>query len=117
MLRKSQAVSNDTTFTVTVNGNAPAYCIIRITNDSSNISSLTVDNFTSDEVFSYTGSLVTSNTLVVDTDKHTVENNAVDGLADFTGDLGMMLMPGDNAMKIVGVVSGTIKVDWYDRWF
>ena len=117
MLRKAQALSGTTSFTVSVNGNASSRPIIRITNDTTTISSIIFENLTTDQVFSYAGDLVTGNTLVIDTDKLTVLNNSVSDIGNFTGDFSTILVPGDNAIKVQGVVSGTAKIDWYDRWF
>lgn len=116
-LRKSQALSGDTSFTVTTNGSAPSIPKITITNSSSNITSLTWQNLTTGESFSYTGSLATGQDLVVCSNKFTVENNGITDISNFSGDLNLQLYPGDNKILVTGLASGTCKVDWFDRWY
>ena len=117
-LRSKQTISaTPTTFSLTVNGNAFSRPVILVTNSSSNITSLTVENLTSGQVWSFVGTIVINQSLEVDSDLFTVENNGTDDMANFTGDLDMILLPGVNRIKITGLVSGTIKVDWFDRWF
>lgn len=117
MLRKKQTLSGDTTFTVTTNGSAQSVPKITITNSSSNVTSLTFQNLTTGESFSYTGSLATDESLVVCSNKFTVENNGITDISSFGGDLDLRLYPGDNKILVTGIVSGTCKVDWFDRWY
>lgn len=116
--RSKQTLSaSPTSFTVTNNGNAFSRPYFTITNSTSNISSLVVENLTSGQSFAFTGTIVTAQSLEVDCDLFVVENNNVDAVSSFTGDLDMILLPGDNLIKITGLISGTAKVDWFDRWF
>lgn len=117
--RKAQTISSDpTTFTVTVNGNVFSRPIITITNNSSNITSLVFENLTTGRSFSYSGTLQTSQNLVIDTDSVMVENNGIGDIANITGVIAdNILYPGGNEIKITGLVSGEIKVDWRDRWY
>jgi len=116
--RHSETISSSpTTFTVSTNaGNAPATPIITITNNSSNISSLTLENCTTGQVFSYVGTIATGEALVVDTDLLTVENNGVEDVANFTGDFDMVLFPESTEILVTGLASGTITLDWFNRW-
>lgn len=115
--RKKQTISGTpTTFTVSVLGNAFSRPFFTITNSSSNITSLTIENLTSGQTFSFSGTIVTNQNLEVDCDLFVVENNDVDAVSSFTGDLDTILLPGDNEIKVTGLVSGTVKVDWFDRY-
>lgn len=115
--RVKQTITGTTTFTVTVAGNAFSRPVISITNNTSNISSLTIENLTNGNTISYVGSLVTGNALVIDCDAYTVQNNAVDDIANFTGDLDTILLPGGNELKVTGLASGIARIDWVDRWY
>jgi len=117
--RHSETISaSPTTFTIsTVNGTARAKPIITVTNNGSNISSLKIENRTSNQVWSYSGSIVTGQDLVIDTDLLTVENNGVDDISNFLGDTDMVLMPEDNEIYVLGLVAGVVKFDWFDRWY
>lgn len=117
--RHSETISSSpTTFTIsTVNGTTFSRPIITVTNNGSNISSLQVENLTSNQVWSYSGSLVTGQDLVIDTDLLTVENNGTGDMANFLGDSDMVLLPEDNEIKITGLVAGVIKFDFYNRFF
>ena len=116
--RSKQTISSSpTTFTVSVVGNAITFPFISVLNSGSNISSLTIQNLTTGQTFAYTGSIVTAESLEVDCDLLVIENNNVEDMANHTGDLDMFLMPGDNQIKITGLAAGTVKVDWFDRWF
>ena len=115
--RTTQALSGTTSFTVTNAGSAISYPKITVTNDSSNISSLTIENLTTGQKFNYSGSIVTADALVIDTEKLTVENDGVSDLANVTNEVGIYLVPGANTFKVTGVVLGDIDVDWFNRWY
>lgn len=115
--RTNAALSGTTSFTVTNGGTSVSYPIIKVTNDTTTISSLIIDNLTTGQVFNYSGSLVTATSLVIDTDELTVENNGTGDVANVTNEIGIYLVPGDNELKVTGVVLGEIDVDWFDRWY
>lgn len=115
--RKNQALSGTTSFTVTNNGSAPSYPIITVTNSSSNITSVIIENLTTGQKISYSGTLATATDLVINTEELTVENNGSGDLGNVTNEIGIILWPGDNEFKVTGVVSGDIDVDWYDKWY
>jgi phage-related protein len=118
MLRSSNAISGTPdTFEVTVNGNAFTRPIIKITNDGSNVSTLTFENLTTNQSFSYTGSFATNDVLVFDTNDLTVELNAVDDISNFVANFELILVPGVNKIKVSGLNAATVKVDWRDRWY
>lgn len=118
-LRSKQTISaTPTTFTVTVNGNAISLPKITITNSSSNISSFTIQNLTTGQALSYTGTLITGDDLILDSDNSSVTNDGTDDVANATGDISTLyLLPGANEIKVTGLVSGTVKVDFFDRWY
>lgn len=117
-LRKAQSISSSpTSFTVTVNGNAYTKPQIKITAGAGSITTLTIQNLTTGQLFSYTGTITAGNSLIVDTDQQTVLNNGIDDLTSFTGDLDLILLPGDNAFKFTGTTGGAVRVDWFDRWY
>ena len=117
--RHSESISSSPdTFTIsTIGGNTFSRPIITVTNDGSNISSLQLENRTTGQLWAYSGTIVTGQSLVIDTDLLTVENNDVDDIANFSGDFDMYLLPEDNEIYVLGLVSGTVIFDWYDRWF
>lgn len=115
--RVSQAVSSTTSFTVTTLGTAITYPIIKLTNASSSITSLTIENLTTGQKVSYSGTLVTSKILEIDTENLTVENDGVGDLGNVTNEIGLYLLPGANAMRVTGMVTGTCVIDWTDRWY
>jgi len=115
--RVNQALSGTTSFTVTNSGSAITRPKISVTNSSSNISSLTIENLTTGQKFNYSGSLATSDVLVIDTDTLTVENDGVGDLGNVTNEIGIILVPGANEFKVTGVVSGSINVDFFSRWY
>lgn len=115
--RVNQALSGTTTFTVTTQGSAVTRPIITVTNDSSNITSLIIENLTSGQKVSYSGTLVTSKALVVDAENLTVENDGTGDLGNVTNEIGLLLLPGANEIKVTGIASGTIDVDFYNRWY
>jgi len=118
MLRSKTTISaNPTTISVTVNGNALTRPIFRITNNSSNITSLQIDNLTTNQSLTYTGSLATSSTLVVDTNDLSIKKDGVSDISNLTGEFDIIMVPGINEIKITGLVSGIAKIDWFDRWY
>jgi phage-related protein len=115
--RVNQALSGATTFTVTNGGSAISRPLITVTNDSSNISSVIIENLTTGQKVSYSGTLATSESLVIDCDKLTVENNGVGDLGNVTNEIGIVLVPGANEFSVTGVASGSINVDFFNRWY
>lgn len=115
--RVNQALAGTTTFTVTNGGSAISRPIITVTNDSSNITSVIVENLTTGQKVSYAGTLLTGDDLVIDTDNLTVKNDGTDDLGNVTNEIGIVLWPGANEIKVTGVVSGDIDFDWFDRWY
>lgn len=118
LLRSSNAIAaSPTSFEVTVNGNAFTRPKFTITNSGSNVTSIIVANLTTNQSFSYTGSVATAGVLEVDCEEIDVEIDDVDDMANASGDLEMILVPGVNKIKVTGLVSATCKVDWRDKWY
>jgi len=115
--RVNQALSGTTTFTVANGGTAITRPKIAVTNSSSNITSVVIENLTTGQKFSYTGTIITGTDLVLCSDELTVENNGTSDLTNVTNEIGIFLTPGDNEFKITGVVSGDIDVDFFQRWY
>lgn len=115
--RVNQALSGTTTFTVTNSGSAVSRPKITVTNSSSNISSLTIENLTTGQKFNYSGTLVTSKSLVLNSDDLTVKNDGTDDLGSVTNEIGIVLVPGANEIKVTGVASGDIDFDFFQRWY
>ena len=108
------------TFTVTPVGNAFTRPVIRITAGGANITVVTVKNLTSDQSWSYTGTLTAGNILVFDGEELTLDNNGVNALSGFSGEPQMFLVPGANLFSVTftgGSTDSVIRVDYYDRWF
>lgn len=113
--RGQQAISSSpTTFTVTSAGNVFTKPVLLFVAGGSDITSCTLENLTTGQTFSFTGTVTAGNTLEVDCENTTVENNAVDSVSSFVGDF-LRLDPGANQMKFTGS-NCTVKVDYYDRF-
>jgi len=113
----AQSITGTTSFTVTNTGSAISHPIIWITNNTSNITSLTIENLTTGQKFNYGGSLVTSTDLMIDTDNLVVENNGVSDLANVTNEVGIYLVPGGNAFKVTGLALGDFSIEWFNRYY
>lgn len=118
LLRSTNSISSTPqSFNMTVNGNAFSRPIFTVTNNGSNITSLVIENLTTNTSWTYTGTLATSSVLVVDTNDISVKNDGSDDYANAAGDLDMILVPGVNKINVTGLVNGTVSVDWFDRWY
>lgn len=115
-LRKSQVIaSSPTSFNLIYHGTFESKPIIYFIADQAvDISSCLLENMTTGESLTFTGTVTVGNTLKVDCDLKTVENNGVSSLAYFPGDF-LKLVPGTNYLKFTGSLC-TIKIDWFDRW-
>lgn len=106
------------TFTVTPAGSVFSRPVIKVTAGVSAITSLTVENLTTGQVMSYVATIAAGQSLVIDTEALTVQNNGTDDIGNITGDTEMVLLPGGNQIKITSAATGgTAKIDWFDRWF
>lgn len=115
---KQSLSSSPLTFTLIVGGNVFSRPVIKITAGGSNITTLTIENLTTGQYMSYVGTITAGNSLIVDTEALTVQNNGSDDLANLTGDSEMVFLPGDNQIRITSsATGGTSRIDWFDRWF
>jgi len=121
MLRTADTMaSSPNTFTVTTNGNAPTRPIIKVTAGAANITALTVKNITTNQSWSYSGTILSGESLILDTDNLILENDGVNAFGSFSGEPQMILVPGNNLFSTVftgGSTNSVIKVDWYDQWY
>lgn len=115
--RVNQALAGTTAFTVTSTGTAVSYPKIAVTNNSSNIVSIIIENLTTGQKISYSGTLATGKILVINTEDLTVENDGTGDLGNVTNEIGILLVPGGNQFLITGVASGSVNVDWFNRWY
>lgn len=115
--RAQQTISSSpTTFTVTNNGNVYTKPIIKFVSAVSTLTAFTLENLTTGQTMTYNGTVVLNDTLEVDCDDLTVENDAVDDISNLVGDLAnFKLNPGDNQIKFTGS-NCTVKLDYFERW-
>ena len=75
----------------------------------------TLENLTTGEVLSFSATVNIGNILAIDSDLHTVTNNAVDSIASFTGDF-IRLLPGANQFRFTGTTGGVLTIDWFEKY-
>jgi len=110
--------SGSITFTVSNSGSAFTKPIFNISADGGAITSLSIENLTTGQLFNYIGSIADTKTLVLNTDLLTVENDGISDLSNSSDELDIILVPGDNEIKIATDANGDeCKIDHYDRWF
>lgn len=112
--------SSPNIFTVTTSGNAFTRPIIKVTAGSSNITTLIVTNLTTDQSWSYSGTILSGESLILDTDLLTLENDGANAFSSFSGEPQMILLPGDNLFSVTftgGSTNSVIRVDYFDRWY
>lgn len=112
--RLSQVITATTAFSLTTTGSVYTKPKINFIAGVSDITSLQFQNLTTGEVFTFSGTVTAGQTLIVDCEECTVENNGTDAIAYFTGDFAK-LNPGVNALLFTGS-NCTIKIDYYNRW-
>lgn len=112
---KTSLSASPTSATVTTIGTMYTMPILKFTAAGSNITSLVLQNLTTGDTFSYAGTVVVGNDLIIDMDACTVQNNGADDIANFSGDF-MRLLPGANALNFTGTTGGTMRVDWVERY-
>jgi phage-related protein len=116
-LRTQQAIAaSPTTFAVTTNGSVYTKPKISFVAGGSDITSCTIENLTTGQLWTFTGTVTAGNTLLVDFENGILTNNSVDSIANSVGDYPQFrLDPGANQLRFTGS-NCTIKVDWFDRW-
>lgn len=101
-------------FDVTAGGTIFTKPRIQFITNGGNITSCTLENLTTGESVSYVGTVLNTDTLVIDCQNETVENDGVTDLDNHTGDF-PMLLPGVNKLKFTGS-NCIIKIDWVKRF-
>lgn len=116
-LRNQQTISSSpTTFTLTNNGTAYTRPVISFVAGGASITSLTIENLTTGQTWSWTGTVTAGNTMVVDFENATVLNNSVDAVQYSVGDYPQWrLDPSANQIKFTGS-NCTIKIDYVERF-
>ncbi len=107
------------TFSITTAGTAIVRPYITLTAGAANITATTIENLTTGQSFSYSGTITSAQDLTWDADILTVENNGTDDLGNSSGDRQLILVPGINNMKVTitgGSTDSVIRVDYRDRW-
>lgn len=115
--RVKQAISSSpTSFTVTSAGTVYSKPRIRFVAGGSDITSLSLENLTTGQVWSWTGTVSAGDTLEVDFALNTILNDSVDATQYSVGDFPQFKVdPGDNVFKFTGS-NCTILVDYYERY-
>lgn len=109
-------VASPTTFTLTTNGNTYTKPKIRITAGGSDVTSCTIENLTTGQLWTFTATITAGTYMEVDFYESTVLNNSVDSLQYSVGDFPQFqLNPGANQIRFTGS-NCTIAIDWFDRW-
>lgn len=116
-LRSQQTISSSpTTWTLTYNGTAVSKPLIKFIAGGSDITSLTIENLTTGQVWSWIGTVTAGNTLEVDFDNVTILNNSVDSVQYSVGDFPQFkLIPGANQIKFTGSLC-TVKIDYVEKF-
>lgn len=113
--RLVQAISSSpTSFDLAAGGTIYTKPVIYFITTGSNITSLTLENLTTGESVSYTGTVLNGDTLVMDCFNETIENDGVDDLANHVGDW-LTLLPLTNKLKFTGS-NCSIKIDYLKRY-
>lgn len=100
---------------ITVSGDQPTRPVITFTADGGDVTSLTFENQTSGQSFSFTGTISDGDDLVVDCENFTVENDGTSEIENFTGEF-LELLPGTNYLNFTGTTSILIYVDYYPKY-
>jgi phage-related protein len=108
--------ANPTSYSITTSGSAYARPIVTfIANQGGTIANFSFENSSTDESFSYIGSVALNGTLEIDCENFVVEKNNSDDIANFNGDF-LRLINGANAMTYSGG-NCTLLVTWYNRYY
>jgi hypothetical protein len=104
-----------TEFNFAYNGNADTKPVISFIADQGGaITTCALENLTSGELLSYTGTVPTNVALDIDCFKATVANSGIDKLSDFNGDF-LRIVRGTKYFRFQGS-NCTIKIKYFDRW-
>lgn len=114
--RTRQVISGTVTeFSLPYNGSALSKPVISFVADQgSAISTCVLENLTTGENFSYSGTVPTNVALDIDCDLGTVFNSSVDFISQFSGDF-LGVVRGTNNFRFSGS-NCTINIDYYERF-
>lgn len=101
-------------FTINNTGTAFVFPVITVTAGGTNLTTITVRNLTTGRNFSFVGTVLSGNSLVVDCGQFTVENNGVEDLTNWSGSF-LWFDPGNNSMQIEGTTVATYAFAWSPR--
>lgn len=112
---ETTAVAGDT-FSHEVNTIGSAYAKPTITIMAyAALSYISLENTTTDEKLSFSGTVLSSAALVIDCDAGTVTNSSANAIADFSGEF-LRVINGTNTLEYTGLDCG-ITYDWSERWY
>jgi phage-related protein len=118
--RKRQVISGTVTeFNLSYKGNADTKPIVSFVADQGGaITTCSLENLTTGENFTYTGTVPTNVALDIDCDLGTVKNSSVDKIADFSSTAGdfLGLVRGTNYFRFSGS-NCIINIDYFERFF
>lgn len=113
--RHTQVISSSpTAFDLTPLGSTFTKPKLIFSATAGDITSLTLENLTTGESVSYTGTVTSGDNLVIDCQEETVFNDGVDDIANHINDF-LSLQPMTNKLKFTGS-NCTIKLDWFNRY-
>lgn len=110
--------STSLTYSLTGGGTAKAPMRISLTAGANGIGAgLRFVNVTSNLFMQFSSCMSSGDVLILDTESLTAEKNGSNALVNITGDF-LSLLPGANSINYIGTScsSGSISVEWRDRW-
>uniref|UniRef100_A0A6M3IS11 Putative tail protein n=1 Tax=viral metagenome TaxID=1070528 RepID=A0A6M3IS11_9ZZZZ len=112
--------SSPTTYILTYDGDAPSTPQIKfIANQGNAVPTISFENLNTGKKFSYSANLPENKILTIECnpDIATVENDGVNDLGNYTGDLtALELVPGDNSLKYTGD-NCSIVIVYYNKFY
>lgn len=102
-------------FQVEVAGNMNSFPIVYFLPSGATITSLSLENRTNNEFFSYSDNVADGGTLKLNMETIEILNDGVDGQSYVSGDW-MSLKPGTNYMKYAGSTFHTLNIDYFDQY-
>ncbi len=116
-LRSKQSVTaTPKTFSIPYLGNFKTRPIVNVIAAGTTITSFSLQNYTTGQVMSFSGSIPPNCTLMIDCEAQTITNNGVDSPQYFGGQFLMLAANATNFFNFAGTTPCTIQVDYYNRW-
>lgn len=113
----TNALYRKAAFDLTVEGNFIAYPVWTIYATSVNLNYITVRNLTIGRQFTYTGTVIPGQALIVDTANFTVENNGVNDLTHWSGDFLWLDPSATNSIQFEGTAPAAYSWSYIARTF